>query len=331
MVNSISRRRRISPQICVLLLLPILCSGPVWAVRPKKTDQPTSSSAVAADAATTRPRVIFALPYQELRTIARQCHTSEKHLMQMNPGLTPENLTPGDAILAEQSSQEIPLLPERGREVARGIRGRKQIALTFDCGWVEKKDLDKLLALLKEKHVDASFFLTGIFLKGNPKGVRLITKAGFPVYNHTETHPHMTKIDDDKVKEELLSVERTVHTSSTITTHPYWRPPFGDRNARVLAATSAIGFQSVYWTLDSRDSASSPTLKPKQIVKRVLSRKSSKDADPLDGAILLFHTAAPATPPALEEIIPALRKRGYTFVDLPTLLDPSPTRAKKGD
>lgn len=288
----------------------------------------------AIDPPTTSLAVTIAGVNQQLHTIARLNHTTEKSLLKLNPGLTPENVTPGDALLFVQTisptSRTLAKSPqsatsnttESKMELARGIRGRKYIALTFDCGWVEKKDLDRLLPLLKDQHVAASFFLTGIFLDEIPNGARRIAKAGFPIYNHSMKHPHFTKISDKEVQEQLLGVERKVHTSSTLTTHPYWRAPYGDRDARVLRLTSAIGYQSVYWTLDSLDSKSKPMLTSQQIAKRVLSRKSSKDADPLDGAIILFHTAAKATPDALNEIIPALRKRGYEFVDIPTLFSP---------
>jgi peptidoglycan/xylan/chitin deacetylase (PgdA/CDA1 family) len=36
-------------------------------------------------------------------------------------------------------------------------------------------------------------------------------------------------------------------------TRPYFRPPFGARNRRVLDVAAASGFRSIYWSIDSGD------------------------------------------------------------------------------
>ena len=289
----------------------------------------TSPTLVSADLPTTFLRTVIALPYQSLQTIARAHRMSVKRLVALNPGLRRENLQQGDAVVVIDSLESLPRLPDSRAELARGVRGRKQIALTFDCGWVDKNDLDRLLSVLRHHDMKASFFLTGIFFRVNPGGLNVLARAGYPLYNHSQTHPHFTTLGNTQAQAELLRVEKTVRTSTSLTTRPFWRPPFGDRDARILDAAAAIGFRSVYWTIDSHDSATSPTLNPKQLFKRVCRepfRRTMSDPDPLDGAIVLFHGAARATPDALEMIIPYLRRKGYEFVDLPTLISPCALR-----
>jgi len=106
-------------------------------------------------------------------------------------------------------------------------------------------------------------------------------------------------------------------------TRPYWRPPFGDRNRRVLQLAAECGFQSVYWTLDSLDSyVERPTAD--QIATRVLSPLSAgaKGDDFLDGAIILMHVGESATVQALSTIVRELRIRGFRLVSLRELLEP---------
>ena len=278
------------------------------------------------DKETTRLSVIYALPLQSIQRIARQHGMSARALVKLNPGLSSETLHPGDALLVVEPRNAVPDLPDPLAEIGRGIRGRKQIALTFDCGWVEKNNYRNTVKMLRDTNTSATFFFTGIFLRQNPKEAREVVKAGYPVYNHSRTHPHFKKLTDDAIRAELLGVEDTLASMTSATTHPYWRAPFGERDDRILKIAAALGFQSVYWTIDSRDSASSPTLNSKQIFNRICKdtfRKNPNDRDPLDGAIILCHTEAKATPKALEMAIPYLRKRGYRFVDLPTLLSPN--------
>ena len=292
-----------------------------------KAQNPSSTSATlrSADLPITLLRTVIAAPGQQLQAIARLYGTSVKRRLVLNPGIQRENLRPGDAVVVSEPLTLCPRLPDLAVELARGIRGRKRIALTFDCGWVEKKDLKHLLDVLHRSDAGASFFLTGIFLSRNGDSLRMILDARHPIYNHSQTHPHFKKLSDQEAQAELLAVEQTVRAKIPgATTRPFWRPPFGERDARILRATAAIGFRAVYWTLDSRDSASSPTLNPKQIFRRVCReprKDPGADPDPLDGAIVLFHAGAKATPDALEMIIPWLRKRGYQLVDLPTLME----------
>src|ERR1019366_4036030 len=75
-----------------------------------------------------------------------------------------------------------------GSTFASGIRGSKQIALTFDDGPNDPHTL-KLLDVLARHSVRATFFMIGRFVRQHPKIARAVAEAGHMVGNHTFTHP----------------------------------------------------------------------------------------------------------------------------------------------
>lgn len=311
---------------------------------PSPSDSPTTASQAAQnlyppdslrDVSTSSTAIVFTGRGDSVHALARRYDVSFKDLLALNPGLSEKVFREGDAI-------RIPLRPgasapdcPRHLEVRRGPRGHKRIALTFDSSWLEPGQMENLVAVLKAHQVRASFFLTNVFIKAFPDAPRMLSREGYPLYNHTRTHPHCTKLDNAALTEELLSVEQAVEktcvptadcpTSHPLTTRPFWRPPYGESNARVLELAASLGFRSVYWTVDSLDWTTQPPATPESIFHRVCERpfdKAEGDPDPLDGAIVLMHASGSATPEALKRIIPHLRERGYELVDLPHLFEP---------
>jgi peptidoglycan/xylan/chitin deacetylase (PgdA/CDA1 family) len=296
------------------------------ALAPLEGELTTKSATRAIDSSTTFPAVIVTAPRDMLSTIARRHGTTVERILHMNPGLSRNRLNTGQALLVAEPWDHLPSLPHLERELVRGLRGGKQVALTFDASWTEMPDLERLLEVLEKRRAQASFFLTGIFLERHPDGAEAIARKGHRVYNHTRSHPRCRRVSDERIRSELLAVEDLIaRTSATMTTRPFWRPPFGDSDARVLTAAATAGFRSVRWTIDSLDWMEDPPATAASVFRRVCERpfeEAGDDPDPLDGAIILFHASGAATPGALEKIIPHLRERGYTLTGLPELLEP---------
>ncbi|MFD5784695.1 polysaccharide deacetylase family protein [Streptomyces sp. NPDC126933] len=199
---------------------------------------------------------------------------------------------------------------------AKGERGavdcgkERCIALTFDAG--PAKDTPRLLDILKEKKVPATFFLLGKnHVVKHPDLVRRMAAEGHEVANHTWTHQILTERDADEVREEL---SRTQNAIEKITGHKptLMRPPQGRTDDQVAEVSRDLGLAQILWSATAKDYSTTDSA---LIKKRVL------DQADRDGIILL-HDIYAGTVPAVPGIIDELKKRGYTFVTVPQLMAP---------
>ncbi|MFF1961901.1 polysaccharide deacetylase family protein [Streptomyces sp. NPDC058220] len=199
---------------------------------------------------------------------------------------------------------------------AKGERGavdcgkERCIALTFDAG--PAKDTPRLLDILKEKKVPATFFLLGKnHVVKHPDLVRRMAAEGHEVANHTWTHQILTERDADEVREEL---SRTQNAIEKITGHKptLMRPPQGRTDDQVAEVSRDLGLAQILWSATAKDYSTTDSA---LIKKRVL------DQADRDGIILL-HDIYDGTVPAVPGIIDELKKRGYTFVTVPQLMAP---------
>ncbi|HXB38302.1 MAG TPA: polysaccharide deacetylase family protein, partial [Acidimicrobiales bacterium] len=65
--------------------------------------------------------------------------------------------------------------------------GAKVVALTFDDG--PSPYTPAVLSVLQQYHVPATFFEIGEEVPRYPQYAKLLTSAGYPVENHTWSHP----------------------------------------------------------------------------------------------------------------------------------------------
>ena len=196
------------------------------------------------------------------------------------------------------------------REVERGDPTRRLIALTFDAG-ASAEPAAAILDVLKANEVRSTVFLTGDWIQENPALLKRIVAEGHEVANHTVTHPDLTTLTDAKIRQELEATARLYSEATGLTMAPYFRPPFGARNARVLAAAWQAGYRSVYWTVDSGDWVENAT--PAGVQQTVVSKA-------VNGAVVVMHLGSVHTPQVLNQIIASLRRAGYGLVTVSELL-----------
>jgi peptidoglycan/xylan/chitin deacetylase (PgdA/CDA1 family) len=195
-------------------------------------------------------------------------------------------------------------LPEG--EVSRGNPNKKQIIFTFDCG-AGTSSADKVLEAAIEHNLKLTFFTTGKFAEQNPEVIKKFAAAGHEVFNHTYSHPHLTQISEDQVKEELTKADEIISGLTGTTTKPFFRPPYGNRDKHVLEIASILGFQSVYWTTDALDWETGRT--NEQTKERIYSSLKN-------GGIILMHVGDDITGNILEEVFTYIEGQGYKIVSL---------------
>jgi peptidoglycan-N-acetylglucosamine deacetylase len=189
-------------------------------------------------------------------------------------------------------------------------REAKCIALTFDAGPSENSA--RLLDILKEKQVPATFFLLGArHIEKYPELVRRMAAEGHEVASHTWDHKILTQITPAEIREELQrpndAIERLTGRRPTL-----MRPPQGRTNETVHKISRELGLAEVLWSVTAKDYTTTDSA---LIQRRVLAQADR------DGIILL-HDIYDGTVPAVPGIIDALKERGYVFVTVPQLLAP---------
>ena len=94
--------------------------------------------------------------------------------------------------------------------IAMGNDKDKYVYLTFDEGY-EAGYTSKLLDILKENEVKAAFFITGHYLNTQSNLVKRMIDEGHIVGNHTVNHKSMPDLDDNKIKEEVMTLHTAVY------------------------------------------------------------------------------------------------------------------------
>ncbi len=196
--------------------------------------------------------------------------------------------------------------------------GTKQVALTFDSGWLFDQTIS-LLDTLDQYGVTATFFPRALWVKEHPDLAWEIASRGHTIGNHSLTHPHMKGLNADQIRQEMR--ESTEIIQSTTGVRPYlFRPPFGEYNQLMLDILGQEGYPySIMWTVDTHDWAdelNGKTITVDYVVNRVLD-----NVEP--NAIMLMHVGGPKTVQALPRIITGLRDKGYTFNTVDKML-PAP-------
>ena len=184
----------------------------------------------------------------------------------------------------------------------------KVIALTFDAAWGADKTKG-IIDIMNSYGAKGTFFLVGFWIDKYPEETKLISDSGFDIGNHSENHPHMSKLNKTDISAEIDSVNNRLQ-KITGETPIYFRPPFGDYNNLLLSTLEEKDMIGVQWSIDSLDWKG---LSGGQIAERVLPRAKNGD-------IVLFHNNSDHVLDALPIVLEGLKNKGFKFVGLSELV-----------
>ncbi|HEX2858478.1 MAG TPA: polysaccharide deacetylase family protein [Propionibacteriaceae bacterium] len=182
--------------------------------------------------------------------------------------------------------------------------------------------MSSILATLKARNVRATFFATGEFARAYPGAVRAMARAGYPVGNHSDTHPHFPDLTNTQIALELSRAEASITPLTGKAAKPLFRFPFGDREQLDITVVNRLGYIPFRWTVDSlgwQGTESTAAGSAAAVCKRVV------DAA-VPGGIALMHVGANPDDgttfdaDALPCIISGISAKGYRFVDIPSQL-----------
>jgi len=190
-----------------------------------------------------------------------------------------------------------------------------KVALTFDDGPSRWTPL--VLDLLREHEARATFFVIGQRVREHPDLAKRIVAEGHELGSHTLTHPRLTEIPEDDVREEITggldAIEEVLGERPTL-----FRAPGFHADQRELAIVQELGLEAVFADVDPQDWR--PGRDSHTIFSLVL--KALRE-----GVIIDLHDGYPPPPTssrddctptveALDHLLPCLRAEGYETVTI---------------
>ena len=189
-------------------------------------------------------------------------------------------------------------------------RDQKVCSISFDAAW-GADNTEKILDVLDEYGVKATFFVVGMWAEQYPDTAKLIAERGHEVMNHSSRHDHFNTLSSDQIIADVTKCNETV-AALTGVTPTLIRCPFGEYDDHVISAIRSMGMEPVQWDVDSLDWKG---ISASEITRRVTGKVGS-------GSIILFHNAGEHTPEALPDILKYLIGEGYDIVPISQILLP---------
>ncbi|MEU6126028.1 polysaccharide deacetylase family protein [Streptomyces sp. NPDC047123] len=184
--------------------------------------------------------------------------------------------------------------------------GRGAINLTIDDG-PDPKWTPRVLELLRQYRVKATFCMVGTQARAHPDLVRRVVAEGHRLCDHSVSHnTAMDQESEAYQSRQILDAERMITRASGGVRPQYYRAPGGAFTpfSRKLAASR--GMRPLGWNVDSKDFERPGAGVIVATVERELS----------GGPTVLFHDAGgdrSQTLEALRQLLPGLRQQGHTF------------------
>ena len=198
-------------------------------------------------------------------------------------------------------------LMEKYNRLCIGNNSQKNIYLTFDAGY-EAGYTIKILDVLKEKGVSATFFITSHYLNTADEQVKRMIEEGHTIGNHTVNHKCMPEITDEEIEQEVMKLHQAVYEKYNYEMR-YIRPPKGEFSERTLKKCEDLGYKTVMWSFAycDWDENKQPTIEEGK-------KKIVNNFHP--GEIILLHSNSKTNSEILADIIDEARNQGYEFKTL---------------
>ena len=188
--------------------------------------------------------------------------------------------------------------------------GLPRVALTFDDG-PSPSATPRVLQILREFNVSATFFVVGKLAEREPDLLRRIHAEGHLIANHSFDHAYWGAFRSkrywvDQLRRTDAVIEQTIGKRPLL-----FRPPMGIKNPFIAAAVRETGHTMVTWSRRGLDGVSTTA---EQIEQRTVPRAAAGD-------VILLHDGNVFNPrhdfrPSLEAlpaIVRGLWKRGLEF------------------
>ena len=218
----------------------------------------------------------------------------------------------GEPIMAEAAVSSEKLVPAGGSMKLSysscTVEGNV-IALTFDDG-PHAQNTPRLLDMLKQAGVKATFFVVGQNAAQYPDILKRIVAEGHEIANHSYTHPVLASLSEFSVNDQLDKTREAVFQATGVTMK-LLRPPYGALSEpQRRKAYADFGYRTILWDVDPEDWKYRDAAR---VEKEIVGRTRA-------GSIILTHDIHKSTVDAMPSTIEALLAKGFKFVTVSELL-----------
>lgn len=211
----------------------------------------------------------------------------------------------------------VPRFEMFGDVIWRGDATSGGVALTFDDG-PSPVTTRRILALLAEADVRATFFVLGEKVERDPDVVKELVLAGHSVGLHGYRHDRLYAFNSPAdVAADIERVQAAVERAAGVRSR-WFRPPVGQVSPRTAEGAKRAGVDIVGWSVRGLDGLRGAD--PERVAERI-----ERGLEP--GAIVLLHDAAeredfePASLEALPKVLESITRKGLRVVPLQALID----------
>ncbi len=246
--------------------------------------------------------------------IAQQINTTNNVAVYTNGQLADTDSLPNKKIgwgIKRNNNHEQPDVGNINRQILDKYQGiymgnnqKKYIYMTFDLGY-EAGYTPKILEVLKQNDVKATFFITAHYVNTQPEIVKQMIDEGHIVGNHTVNHKSMPDCNLDTIKKEMMDLHSAIYEKFGYEMK-YMRPPKGEYSERTVAYTNTLGYTTVMWSFAYDDWDEAKQGREEYGKKKILDNLHN-------GEIMLLHATSKDNANILDETIKEIKNQGYEF------------------
>ena len=196
---------------------------------------------------------------------------------------------------------------EESKGICLGNSEDKTIYLTFDEGY-EAGYTSRILDILKENDVKATFFLTAHYVNTQEELVQRMIDEGHIIGNHTVNHKSMPDLSEEEIKKEVMDLHQVIYEKFNYEMK-YIRPPKGEFSQRTLQLTNSLEYTTVMWSFAYEDWNEDKQPNEEKSKQKILDNLHN-------GEIMLLHGNSKTNIDILDSVIKEAKNMGYTFKSL---------------